>query len=116
MPNCKDLPFNIDRQHYTQLMAQNLPTLRARLGLSQTELANILGITRQTLSAVESGARELTWGSFISLLYVFTQNEETIPLLETLGIYTPELTSIFRVTNLTRLREQNTQKKGGGEK
>jgi len=111
----KELPIEIDRQHYVQLMVKNLPTLRARLGLNQAELANILGVTRQTLSAVESGTRELTWGNFISLLYVFTQNEETIPLLETLGIYTPELASLFRVTNISRLKEQNTQKKGGGK-
>lgn len=112
----RELPLAIDRQHYVQLMVENLPTLRARLGLSQAELANLLGVTRQTLSAVESGARELTWGNFISLLYVFTQNEETIPLLETLGIYTPELASLFRVTNISRLKEPNTQKKGGGKK
>ena len=111
----KVFPFDIDRQHYAQLMAQKLPTLRAQLGLSQAELANILGVTRQTLSAVESGAREMTWGNFISLLYIFTQNEETIPLLEALGIYTPELTSLFRVTSINRLKNQNPQKKGGGE-
>ena len=111
----RELPLAIDRQHYVQLMVENLPTLRARLGLNQAELANMLGITRQTLSAVESGARELTWGNFISLLYVFTQNEETDPLLETLGIYTPELASLFRVTNISRLKEQNAQKKGGGK-
>ena len=112
----KDLPFDIDRQHYARLMAQNLPTLRARLNLSQTELANLLGITRQTLSAVESGARELTWASFISLLYIFTQNEETAPFLETLGIYTPELAAMFRVTNIDRLRGRSTKKRGGGKK
>lgn len=111
----KEFPIEINRQHYVQLMVENLPTLRARLGLNQAELANIMGVTRQTLSAVESGTRELTWGNFISLLYVFTQNEETIPLLETLGIYTPELASLFRVTNISRLKEQNTQKKGGGK-
>ena len=112
----KELPFEIDRQQYLRRMAENLPALRARLGLNQTELAGLLGITRQTLSAVESGARELTWANFISLLYVFTQNEETIPLLKTMEIYTPELASMFRVTNLTRLRESNPKKKGGGQK
>ena len=50
----KEFPIEINRQHYVQLMVENLPTLRARLGLNQAELANILGVTRQTLSAVES--------------------------------------------------------------
>ncbi len=106
------LPFELDRRAYAQRMAQNLPTLRARLGLTQTELAQMIGITRQTLSAAESGARELTWGTFLSLLYVFTQNEDTIPLLEALEIYTPQLAEMFRVTGAGRLRrgEKSTEK------
>ena len=99
----KEFPFDIDRQQYAQLMIRNLLVLRAQFGPSQTELANILGVTRQTLSAVESDAQELTWGNFVSLLHVFTQNEESISLMEALGIYTPELTSLFRVTIITWL-------------
>ena len=51
----KEFPIEINRQHYVQLMVENLPTLRARLGLNQAELANMLGITRQTLSKWENG-------------------------------------------------------------
>ena len=110
----KILPFDIDRQHYTQLMAKTLPTLRAKLGLSQTQLATMIGVTRQTLSAVESGTRPLTWGGFISLLYVFTQNEDTLPLLQTLEIYTPELSAMFRVTDIGQWKGPNGQTKGDG--
>ena len=102
MGNSHQTPFNFDNRYYTRLMAQNLPTLRASLGLSQSDLAGIIGVTRQTLSATESGARELSWGNFISLLYVFTQNERTVPLLEALGIYTEELAAVFRVADLSR--------------
>ena len=106
----KDLILELDRQKYTQLMAKSLPVLRTSLGLSQSELAGIIGVTRQTLSAAESGARELSWGNFISLLYVFTQNAQSAPLLQTLGVSTPELMSLFRVTGLDELGNSGTAK------
>jgi len=118
METGKPLVFAVNRQHYTQLMAKHLPILRAALSLSQTTLAEIIGVTRQTLSAAESGLRDLSWGNFISLLYVFTQNEQTLPLLRTLGIYTEELADIFRVANLNALQNQrkSSEQNEAGEK
>lgn len=103
--------FSVDRGHYVRLMAQNLPVLRAGLGLSQSELAQIIGSTRQTISAAESGARELSWSNFISLLHVFTQNQKTGQLLQTLQIYTPELAAMFQVSDLNALQQD-----AGGER
>lgn len=112
----RDLLFGLDRQKYTQMMAKHLPVLRASLGLSQSELAGIIGVTRQTLSAAESGARELSWGNFISLLYVFTQNEQSAPLMQTLGICTPELTAVFQVAELNGLRTAKISDEAGEKK
>lgn len=116
MEKGKDLLFGLNRQKYTQLMAKNLPVLRASLGLSQSDLAGIIGVTRQTLSAAESGARELSWGNFISLLYVFTQNEQSAPLMQTLGICTPELTAVFRIAELNGLRVTKNNDEAGEKK
>ena len=46
--------LSLDRKKYTQAMAENLPALRARLGLSQTQLADCIGVTRQTISSIEN--------------------------------------------------------------
>jgi protein phosphatase len=40
--------------------------LRAGFGVNQTELAERIGITRQTLTAIESGKREMTWVTFVA--------------------------------------------------
>ena len=40
-------------------MAENLPVLRAKVGLSQDELAVRLGFSRQTISAIENGKRKM---------------------------------------------------------
>ena len=96
--------LSIDRARYAGAMADNLPMLRAKLGLSQTALANVIGVTRQTVSAMENKTREISWPNFLSLLFLFTQNEETRQLLPVLGIYTEELSGMFSMTNLEKLR------------
>ena len=92
------------REQYTKRMAANLPMLRMKLGLSQTELAELMGVTRQTVSAVENGVRPLSWTGFLSLLFIFMQNSETKPLLKVLAIYTDELAHAFVITDLDKLK------------
>ena len=52
-------------------MTQNLPVLRAKAGLTQAKLADIIGVSRQTLVAVENGKRKMTWNGFLSCFLVF---------------------------------------------
>lgn len=96
--------LEIDRKKYAVAMARNLPTLRAKLGLSQTQLADCIGVTRQTISSIENQSRELSWTNFLSLLFLFSQNEETMKLLPVMEIYTPELEQVFSFTNLGKLK------------
>lgn len=97
--------LNLDRKKYTEAMARNLPTLRAKLGLSQTQLADCIGVTRQTISSIENQSRELSWTNFLSLLFLFSQNQETMKLLPVLDIYTPELEQVFSFTDTGRLKK-----------
>ena len=92
------------KSKYARIMAENLPMLRARLNLTQTELGELIGVTRQTINSIESGSREISWGNFLSLLFLFTQNKSTQVLLPILGIYTPELACLFNVTDLRKLK------------
>jgi len=96
--------LEIDRKKYAVAMARNLPTLRAKLGLSQTQLADCIGVTRQTISSIENQSRELSWTNFLSLLFLFSQNEETMKLLPVMEIYTPELEQVFSFADLGRLK------------
>ena len=36
------------------LLVEELPTLRAKIGLSQSEVGEIIGVSRQTYSAIET--------------------------------------------------------------
>lgn len=79
-------------------MAENLPVLRMKLDLTQNELAEKIGITRQTVIAIENKKTNMTWSTFLAFLFLFIKNEETKNLIIVLGIYTDELEK-FLVTN-----------------
>ena len=72
-------------------MADNLAMLRTKLGLTQVQLANLIGVSRHTIMQVENKKAKLSWNTFLSLLLVFIKNPESDRLLNILEIYTDEL-------------------------
>ena len=71
-------------------MSFNLAALRAKAEVSQSDLSAMLGISRQTYSAMESGAKPITWGAYLSLLLFFDYNAKTHAMLRDLRIF-PDL-------------------------
>ena len=86
---------NDQKKILTDNLTKNLPVLRAKLGINQAELAEKIGIARQTLTAIESGKREMTWVTFVALTLLFLQNEDTKALLPVVNVYTNELERFF---------------------
>ena len=76
-------------------MTENLQMLRVRLGLTQGEIAEKLGISRHTVMNIESKKRDMTWNNYLALLLLFTKNEETNKLLSVLEICTDEFNDFF---------------------
>ncbi|GFP76648.1 helix-turn-helix transcriptional regulator [Clostridium fungisolvens] len=79
------------REKVTANMADNLAMLRTKLGLTQVQLANLIGVSRHTIMQVENKKAKLSWNTFLSLLLIFIKNPETDKLLNILDIYTDEL-------------------------
>ena len=86
-----------DRQLLMKKFAENLPVFRSKIAISQDELAAKLGITRQTICAIENGQRTMTWSLFLALVLIFFRNQSTKRLLVALEIYTPELDDFLTV-------------------
>ena len=78
-------------------MTKNLVALRTMLHLKQAQLAEMMGITRQSLVLYETGKRSMTWNTYLSLLLIFTQRQETNNLLSIMGIYPDELKEIYSI-------------------
>ena len=78
-------------------MTENLVVLRAKLGVTQAELADIAGMSRQTILAIEKKQRTMTWNTFLSLLFIFSANKDTKALLNLFEILTDELLDYITV-------------------
>lgn len=74
-----------------ELLYENLVSLRAKADITQEELANIVGISRQTYYAIETGKRIMSWNTYLSLLLFFDTNNFTRSMLRDLNVYPKEL-------------------------
>jgi DNA-binding XRE family transcriptional regulator len=55
-------------------MDSNLATLRTKTNVKQDELADRLGFSRQTISAIETGKRDMQWSTFTAIALFFSRN------------------------------------------
>ena len=67
-------------------MAVNLPALRAKAGLSQEELSERLGFSRQTISAIENEKRDMQWSTFVAIALFFLKDCELRELMIVMGV------------------------------
>lgn len=73
---------NQEREYLICCLTKFLPVLRAAIGISQGELAEYVGISRQTFCAIEQGKRQMSWSTFCALYLFFSSNSETYKLLK----------------------------------
>ena len=66
-------------------LINELPVLRARLNLSQEDVADRIGVSRQTYNSIESKRRNMTWNTSIALTTLFASNEKTRQMIEAHG-------------------------------
>lgn len=70
-----------NRKELIKALTLDLPVLRARLSLSQGDIAERIGVSRQTYSGIETGKREMTWQIFMALLGCYFCNDQTLRML-----------------------------------
>ncbi|MBQ1490580.1 MAG: helix-turn-helix domain-containing protein [Blautia sp.] len=84
-----------ERQDYMERLMKELSPLRAKAGISQADLANLIGVSRQTYSAIESRKRPMQWSTYLSLLLFFDRNRDTRDLLRQMKAYPEDLFRLF---------------------
>lgn len=73
------------------VLQENLSALRAKAGISQEELSNIIGVSRQTYSAIESGKRVMSWSTYLSLVFFYHEIILTKDMISGLNVYPTDL-------------------------
>lgn len=71
-----------EKEELIEILTDALPILRASIGISQGELADFIGISRQTYCALEQKKRIMSWNTFLSLFLFFTSNNKANNLMK----------------------------------
>jgi len=87
------------REEVISILTEELPLLRAKLGISQENLCDIVGISRQTYSGIETKKKKMSWSVFLSLLMLFTNNEKTALIIRIAGAFPDDLKESLNISN-----------------
>ena len=94
----------IDKKKLTEKLALELPALRAKMGNSQADMGELIGVSRQTYSMIETQKKEMAWSVYMALILVFSSNPKTAALLEFSGAYPDQLRSVLQQDELQEIR------------
>ncbi len=96
---------NAEQDKLIRSLTENLLLLRAKLDISQEEIAKLIGISRQTYSSIENEKRPMSWQTYLSLILFFDVNETTHSLLHHLECFPDVLVDKTQITTPSKTRE-----------
>lgn len=92
----------LDRDSLIEILTEELPILRAKIGISQEEVSNVVGISRQTYNAIETGKRKMSWSTFLSLTLFYGYNKKTTSIVEASGAFPISLKQTLSINRRKR--------------
>lgn len=84
-----------EKEQLIDLLTPELPVLRKKAKISQDDLSNLLGVSRQTYGAIERRSRRMTWNTYLSIILFYDKNPNTHELIRSLGVYPQEMIARF---------------------
>ena len=85
----KDMKICI-QEKYVNAMAHNLPILRVATNMTQAELAEKVGVSRQTIVALETKKRPIPWSLYLAFVCVFDQYDSSRKICESFELFDSE--------------------------
>ena len=76
-------------------LTPELSILRTKAEISQEEIANIIGTSRQTYGAIERKARKMSWNTYLSLILFYDFNRKTHKMIRGMRAFPHELIKRF---------------------
>ena len=75
------------QKYYIEQMVTYLPAMRQVLKITQKQLAEKIGLTRQTIVSFENRQRPLPWNVYLSLVLFFQQHELSLNMIDKLNLF-----------------------------
>lgn len=73
-----EIKISTEQEVLIEHMVDRLPSLRKKYGISQAELGEKVGLSRQTISSIERKTTPLTWTTMLAILMFFTANSNCV--------------------------------------
>lgn len=92
----------ISKEELIDRFIYELPLLRARIDMTQDEVSELVGLSRQTYSALETRKRRMAGSNFMALLFIFYFNPSTRDTVENDGLFPDKLKNLLMVDHRRR--------------
>ena len=93
-----------EKEKYISALTPELVVLRTKAEISQEELAELIGISRQTYGAIERKVRQMSWSTYLALIMFYDYNHKTHRLIREIGAFPYDIILLFNEdTDLSRL-------------
>lgn len=76
-----------EKEKLISALTPELMMLRTKAEISQGELANLIGVSRQTYGAIARGARKMTWGTYLSLILFYDYKHMTHTFIRNIDVF-----------------------------
>lgn len=70
--------IDLNKEELLSDFVEKLPEIRKKLGISQGELGEKVGLSRQSISSIERGIVQLSWNNFLAIALVVFVNDSSI--------------------------------------
>lgn len=92
MENSKKWRLTYDeKKKFIEALSNELPALRAKVGISQDDLSRLIGVSRQTFGSIERGERPMSWNTYLSLIMFFDYNRATHQMIRDIAAFPEDL-------------------------
>lgn len=91
-----------EKKRMIEALTPELAALRIKAEISQEDLAELIGVSRQTYGALERGVRKMSWTTFLSLVLFYNFNQKTHQMLQSVNAIPQEMMKKFNAGIETR--------------
>ena len=84
-----------EKDDFIEALSYELPMLRAKADISQEEIANMIGVSRQTYGSIERRTRKMSWSTYLSLVFFYDYNKKTHKMIRSTDAFPHELVKRF---------------------